>query len=239
MICSRPHLLVTASWLGWLAFSLINALPAKADGPIETNTPPQLRPSTPWQILDKRTGQGEQCLVCNKSVFDMNVVEVRYKGRVFHVADGKMFQVFQADPQTYFRKLQARSVLFDEMAVQSRQMSMGWLGLGLYVLLGLITGAACAYVAIAKGLRPVPWFFGGLFGSVVAIVAVFAAPTRRDLTAPAGIPSGLAKVPTTYGPQKCNGCGSENHPSATKCSGCGSTLTATVESEVTRTTTGS
>jgi len=186
-----------------------------------------------WVILDQREGQGEQCLVCGQRMFGPDVVEVRYKGRIFHVAAGEMLGLFEQDPDRYFHKLQARAVLFDESSIDSGQMSFAWLGFGLYVLGGLIAGAACAYVAVAKGLRPAVWFFVGLLGNGLALAGVCCAKSRQDGTAPGGIPPGLAKVPTTRTPRRCEACGSENHPSAALCSGCGGKLVPMVESEVT------
>ena len=185
-----------------------------------------------WTVLDQRQGRGEQCLVCGKQMFGTDVVEVRLKGRTFHVAAGMMLERFEQDPKQYFRKLQARSALFDESSIPPKQMSLFWLGLGSYVLTGLICGAACAYLAVAKGLPVVQWFAAGLIGNVIVLAAVRGAKTRRDPSAPAGIPPGLAKVPTTRSPKPCGACGHENHPSAAACSGCGIKLDPTVRSEV-------
>ncbi len=186
-----------------------------------------------WAVLDQFSGQGEQCLVCDKQVFGKDVVEIRYRGRVFHVVAGEMFEIFGQDPERYFRKLQARSALFDESAVAptQKQMSVAWLGIGLYVLLGLIIGAACSYLAVAKGLPPAPWFFAGLVGNGAVLAALLNAKSRHDNAAPAGIPPGLKKVPTTHTPVICYACGTENHPSAVLC-GCGVKLEPTARSEV-------
>lgn len=239
MIHRMPHILATVGWLSWLTYGLMGIQPAIANTLIEPSAATQPHASTPLQVLDQRTGQGEQCLVCDKQIFDVEVVEVRHQGRVFHVAAGEMFRLFAEDPETYFRKLQARSALFDELAVRPKQISVAWLGFGLYVLLGLVSGAVCAYVAITKGLAPVSWFFAGIVGNGVVLAVLMNAQSRCDQNAPAGIPPGLAKVPTTYKPQPCHHCDGQNHPSATRCGSCGASITATVESEVVRAATGS
>ena len=187
-------------------------------------------------VLDQRGGQGEQCLVCDQRVFGKDVVEVRYQGRIFHVAAGEMFQLFINDPELYFRKLRARSALFDERSVGRSSMNWGWLGFGLYVLLGLVVGAVCGYQAVKKGLSPVPWFFAGLVGNGAVLAVLLNSADQRDARAPAGIPSGLRKVPVTYTPMVCNACGANNHPSARLCSGCGADLEPSVEPETARAT---
>ena len=39
----------------------------------------------PYTILETRPGQGETCLVCGRPVINEDVVELRFRGRVFHV----------------------------------------------------------------------------------------------------------------------------------------------------------
>ena len=184
-----------------------------------------------WVVLDERPGDGEQCLVCRKRVYDEDVVEIRYKGRTFFV--GKPFMGdFEADPAHYFARIQARSALFDEGALAaSRPMNFGWLWLGGYVLAGMFCSALCGYIAVTRGLWPLPWFFAGLFGNVAGLALVLVLPRGEVATLPAGIPDGLAKVPTTRAPSVCPSCGSSNHPSATRCADCHASLTPTVEAE--------
>lgn len=187
-----------------------------------------------WVQLDQRIGQGEQCLVCDHRIFDKGVIEIRYQGRTFFVASGEMLRKFAADPDYYFSKIQSRAALFDENSVGRGQMSLGWLGFGLYVLLGLVIGAACAYVAVTKGLSPVAWFFAGLFGNGAVLAVLLNTSPNKDGQAPTGIPAGLRKVPTTYGPATCDACGVSNHPSASACSQCGAALQPAVEPETAR-----
>jgi hypothetical protein len=106
---------------------------------------------------------------------------------------------------------------------------------GLYVVTGLVAGAACAYLAVGRGLAPIPWFFAGLLANVIPLIVIL---TRHgaDLSRfPAGIPRGLSKVPTTLSPRFCPPCGAENHPAARRCLECGAPLEPTVEPETART----
>lgn len=183
-----------------------------------------------WETLDERPGQGEQCLVCGFPIYGKNIVEIRYQGRTFYVAK-PLLKRFARDPDKYFHKLQARSVLFDEGALKTTPLAMGWLIAGLYVLAGLVFAAVCGYVAVHRALSPIPWFFAGLAGNVAGLVLVFLAPKGDASRLPAGIPAGLAKVPMTRSPAACRACGTPNHPSATVCSGCRGELTPTVDSE--------
>ena len=182
--------------------------------------PGQTHGEAGWVVLDQRPGDGEQCLVCRKPVVDEDVFEIRFKGRTFFV--GKPFMGdFEADPARYFARLQARSALFDENALgANRPMAFGWLGLGGYVLAGLLCSASCAYIAVCKGLTPLPWFFAGLLGNVAGLGLVMFVPPGDTAALPAGIPAGLAKVPTTRAPVACPSCGTANHPSA-PAPGCG------------------
>jgi hypothetical protein len=183
--------------------------------------------------LDRRPGKGEQCLVCGAAIEGLEIVEVRYKGRTFHVA-AKMLGEFDADPDAYFQKLQARSALFDERSMEGRHASRGWLYAGAYVLIGLVFAALCGYLAISRTLAPLPWFFAGLAGNVAALAVLLAAPRGDPAAAPAGVPAGLAKVPATHASVPCPSCGASNHPAASACSGCGAALAPAFEPETAR-----
>lgn len=199
---------------------------------LDDETAPPAAPA-PWTVLDEHPGSGEQCLVCGRRIYGEDVVELRYKGRTFHVAE-PMLGDFEEEPERYFRKLQPRAALFDEEQVRDRPLASGWLLFGLYVLAGLLCGALAAYLAVGHGRRPLPWFFAGLALNVLAPAALAALP-RGDLSAlPAGVPPGLAKVPTTRAPAACPVCGSPNHPAARRCSACGAALAPGAEPETAR-----
>lgn len=213
-----------------LSLPLLAAPPATTQETIQQTTPGE---ETPWTVLDQHPGRGEQCLVCGQRIFGLDVLELRYKGRTFHVAEPMMAD-FQAEPERYFRKLQPRAALFDEEQVRQRPLASGWLVLGLYVLAGLLVGALTAYLAVGRARRPLAWFFGGLAGNVVALAALLALPRGDASALPAGVPPGLAKVPTTRSPVTCPACGGSNHPAAARCSTCGAALTPTAEAETAR-----
>ncbi len=222
---SRREICRALSGAFLLAVHLVAAMPAAAQGDGGRIDPPV--------ELDRRPGEGEQCLVCGQAIDGLEIVEVRYKGRTFHVA-AKMLEEFEADPDAYFEKLQARSALFDERAMEGRQTQPGWLYFGAYVAIGLVFAALCGYLAVSRSLAPIPWFFAGLVGNVAALVVLLATP-RGDATAlPAGIPAGLAKVPVTRLPQPCPSCGAPNHPTASACNSCGAILTPALEPETAR-----
>ena len=185
------------------------------------------------EILGQAPGEGEQCLVCRQPVHGATMVEVRYKGRIFHVKE-EMMDELRADPEAYFRPLQSRSALFDEEALEgamgAQKRQRGWLYFGLYVLLGLSAGAVCGALAVSRALPPLPWFFAGLVANLPAIAWLLTRP-RGDSAGPEGVPSGLVKVPRTRTPRPCPHCGGPNHPAATVCARCRGRLTPKVAAE--------
>ncbi len=186
-------------------------------------------PSEP-SVVDRRPAEGEQCLVCRQAIDYGEIVEIRYKGRSFHVSEA-MLEDFRADPELYFEALEAHSALFDEGAMETSSMRMGWLNFGFYVLIGLVFGAACSYIALDRGLPAVGWFFAGLAVNVLALAVLLTRP--RGEPGLAGAP-GLAKIPSTHTPQSCLDCGNTNHPSARVCSGCGKALDPAFDAETQR-----
>ncbi len=183
--------------------------------------------------LERRPGEGEQCIVCGRAIEGLEIVVVRYKGRTFFVA-AKMLEEFEGAPDAYFQKLQARSALFDERAMEGRRTSNGWLYLGGYVLVGLVFAALCGYLAVSRSLQPLPWFFAGLAGNVAALAVLLVTPRGDPAALPAGVPAGLAKVPVTRAPVRCPSCGAANHPAAAACSGCGAAFAPELEPETAR-----
>jgi YHS domain-containing protein len=208
-----------------IALALFTALGPSVIVAQDDDTPEPTR----WEVLDQREAEGQQCIVCRQQIHEGDIVEVRYRGRTFFVA-AKMLEEFEADPERYFRTLQARGALFDEAARDNPPMRTGWLGFGVYVMLGLLFGAACAYLALDRGLPAWGWFFAGLALNVLALVTVITRP--REAGAPAA--AGLVKIPTTLTPTPCPHCGNTNHPSAATCSGCGHALEPTIEPETAR-----
>ncbi len=183
-----------------------------------------------FEEIERRPGEGERCIVCRTRANGDEVVEIRYKGRTFHVKS-MMFEEFAQSPDVFFRDLQARGALFDERAMEKQRYSTLWLWFGVYVLLGLVCAAVCGALAVGRGLAPIPWFFAGLAGNVAALFVLFVTG-KRSPDAPTS--SRLTKIPTTHAPVACGQCSAANHPSATACSGCGETLRPAYEAEAVR-----
>lgn len=190
----------------------------------------------PWRVLEVKPGQGETCIVCDTPIQAGNAVAIQHRGRVVHVNE-KMLADWEENPSQHFRKVQAQSALFDEESIGINRMNFGWLGLGVYVLVGLIVGGICAYMALGRGLSGVVWFFAGLVFNAVALIVLMVWGSRGgvDLSLlPQGVPRGLVKIPKTYAPHACPSCGNMNHPSAVTCPGCSAGLEPRIESEYAR-----
>jgi hypothetical protein len=187
-----------------------------------------------WRVVGVKPGEGEQCIVCDLPIQGANAVQILHRGRVVHVNE-MMMPKWRQDAGRYFRKVQARAALFDEESLALRGLELGWLLFGVYVLVGLVAGGGCAYIAVARGLAPIPWFFAGLVGNVAALAVLCTRPAADTSALPQGVPHGLVKVPTTHAPITCPACGRPNHPSTALCSGCGAVLSPSVEAEAART----
>jgi len=209
-----------------LASLCLTLPPLQAAEEVATDTPT-------WTVLEVRPADGEQCLVCGQAIESGDIVEVRYKGRRFHVA-AKMLEKFENDPEVFFDSLEAHSALFDENSGSRPGATQGWLYFGIYVLIGLLAAAICGYLAVSRGMTPAPWFLAGLFFNVIALVALLASKRGNVEAFPAGIPSGLSKVPTTRAPSECGACGASHHPAASRCGSCGAALNPSIEPETAR-----
>lgn len=202
---------------GWLAIPVV-ASPATGSGSAEAAEAPSA-----WQEIARRPGEGEECLVCRQPIEGEAAVEIRYKGRVFYVKES-MLDEFRADPDGYFQRLQARSGLFDEAAMEGPPMHRGWFVFGLYVAVGLLFGALCASLALGRGRRPLPWLVAGLLGNVVALVVLLMRTSGSDSAPGTAALGALGRVTVTRAPRSCPTCGASNHPAATSCSSCGVAL---------------
>ncbi len=204
---------------------------AKAPQSVASGSPvSEATNATRWQDVETKSASGEQCLVCGQRVFDGQVVQVRYKGRNFYVAE-KMFKAFAEDPDRHFKKMQARAALFDESSLHIDQVPSLALWFGLYVLLSLVTSALSGALAIQRGLPPVPWFFVGLAGNLAGLLVLLLNKKRGTVPELGGR---LEKVPTTASPLPCPHCGITNHPAASACGGCGRSLSPGIQAEVAR-----
>jgi hypothetical protein len=174
---------------------------------------------------------GETCVVCNKPIGPNGVVYL-VDGQRVPVHRGNCDARLHANATKYLAKLKPRGALLDASSL-SAQASYGWLYFGLYMLAGLIFAAQAAHRAFHVGRRPLVWLALGLVGNLPAYAVLLALP-KCKVRALVGIPPGLGKIASTYSPQPCPKCGTENHPSARQCSGCGAKLNPTMESEAAR-----
>lgn len=180
----------------------------------------------------ERPASGD-CVVCDGPAGVQAIVE-QFKGRWVTICPGKCGEHWNANPDQFFLKLQSNGALFDENSISQETASDGLLYLVCYFLIGLMFGAMCAYVALTNGHNPVFWFLAGFLVNILALIVILLKDHGDLSQLPAGVPPGLSKIPATYDPVSCPGCGRENHPSAGHCSACGAALDPTVNSEVSR-----
>jgi len=191
------------------------------------------REITTYPVVEPRAG--ETCVVCDKAVAATDrVYEV--EGQRVPVHMGACDHAFRRAPEHFLARLKPRGAFLGAEPNLGPNFSLGWFAFGIYVLLGLVFGAFCAYRAVNHSLKPWPWFLAGFFLNVFGFLALVTRPAGdRSM---AGLPPGLVKVPTTYSPRVCPRCGEMNHPSATSCVGCGNKIEPLVTSEVARATLG-
>ncbi len=171
--------------------------------------------------------EGEICIVCRRPVGNEGVVYI-VNGQRVPVHTGACDVAFAKNPESYLAALRPRGAFLGSGGEELRP-SLGWFLAGLYILLGLLFAALCAHRALSAGRNPVAWFAAGMVINVLGYLWLLTRP--RQLAA-AGVPSGLGKVATTYGPLPCPGCGASNHPAAGRCAACGNKLQSVVSSEV-------
>ncbi|RMF66990.1 MAG: zinc ribbon domain-containing protein [Calditrichaeota bacterium] len=147
-----------------------------------------------------------------------------------------MVDSFLNNQEKYFSKLQPKGALVQENLDAPRGtaqggISLGWFLFGLYVVVALFFSGMSGYVAVTKGLPPIPHFFIGFFFSLFGFMYVVTRPAR---VAREQVPAGMVKVPRTASPVPCPECGESNHPAASRCAGCGAKLQPAFESEAAR-----
>ena len=186
------------------------------------------------KVVGRRVPQkaGEICALCNQPIGSSDPVYLVHGQRVpLHAAEMTEPGV-TARLQTLLAQLRPRGAFLGAESAPA-ELSAGWFFFGVYVLIGLLFGALCAHRALNTGYNPITWFFAGLVFSLVGYAALLTRP-KREVVAPAGIPSGLGKIAATYAPAPCPKCSTENHPSAAQCLGCGAKLSPQLTSEVSR-----
>ncbi len=192
-------------------------------------------PRVPEELSTNATVQrvtpapGEVCTVCDQPVKSGDLVYL-VDGQRVPVHAGDCDAALRANPQRWLARLRPRGGAF--LGTDARVgLTNAWLYAGLYVLVGLLFAAVCAQRALRAGYSPLTGLLLGLAFNVLGYLFVITRP-KRQVKAPAGVPAGLHKIPTTYKPQPCPWCGGGNHPSATKCASCGSPLAPQIGSEV-------
>lgn len=169
--------------------------------------------------------EGDHCTVSGHELYQDDIALIVQGRRV--PLKKEALDIFLDNPEKYFSKLQAKSALFTEDMNDNKNLSYGWFLFGVYVLIGLIFAALCSHIAVAKALKPIPWFFAGLILNALAYLFLLTKKSK----ATENIPDGLSKVPLTSDPSRCPVCNYENHPSAKSCSSCGTKLESDTKSE--------
>ena len=187
------------------------------------------RETTTYPVVEARAG--ETCIVCGKAIGAKDRV-YGVEGQRVPVHVGACENAFLHNPALYLARLKPRGAFLGAEPNLGPGISWGWFALGIYVLLGLVFGAFCAYRAVNHALRPWPWFLAGFFLNLFGFLALVTRPS--GVSSMAGLPSGLVKIPATYSPRPCPVCERMNHPSATSCAECGSKIEPLVTSEVSR-----
>jgi hypothetical protein len=173
--------------------------------------------------------KGDICAQCYHAVGENDVVYL-INGQRVALHSREMEPDLSGQLLRLVAQLQPRGAFLG--AGKEAALSTFWFYFGLYVLTGLVFGALAAHRALHKGYSAAAWFGAGFLLNVVGFMLLLARPSRT-VAAPAGVPAGLHKIPSTYEPQIC-ACGAENHPSATACSTCGAKLEPRVVSEAQR-----
>ena len=210
-----------------LACGLTFQAAASQDVPAQ-NIPSQPALPPPGTSVEPRPG--DICIVCNRPVGSKDRVYLVDGQRVpVHLEEDG---VLRRNSERYLARVRPRGGLLGTEPDAHSALSARWLGLGAYVLVGLIFAGLCGYRAVNRGLSPVPWFFAGLAFNLAAYLVLLARPSHFEALPADELPRGLAKVPVTYRPEPCPNCGALNHPSASVCPRCGAKLQPRRDSEV-------
>ena len=168
--------------------------------------------------------EGETCVVCNTRLSPEDSA---------FLVDGQRIAVMKAmeadflqNPLEYVAKYRPEGLIATGRSATVQPATTGaYFWIGLFAVVGLMFGGACAHMAVVKGQPPWQWFLLGFAFSVPATLAL----ARRPGVVPL---DGLDKVPQTRQSTACLRCGSSNHPSAVICIGCGERLEPSAPSEV-------
>jgi hypothetical protein len=222
----------------WLVFVVLLFSAALATAQQQPQAPSSLHDSHGELVVDgKVVGQrvphkaGDICALCNRPTEAGDPTYLVHGQRVPLHADEMTDPSASSKLRGFLAQLQPRGAFIGQSA--PAELSLAWFYFGLYFLVGLLFAAVCAHRALHAGYNPISWFFIGLAFTAFGYLYVLTRP-KREVEAPAGIPRGLRKISSTYAPQACPKCGTENHPSAAQCSGCKAALSPQLTSEVAR-----
>lgn len=166
---------------------------------------------------------------------DGGIVEDRrfgalWQGKRFYMESEHCLDMFMTDPEKFARRVEPRAALFSAPRADRPSYSPAFLYLGIFVVVGLISGGITSYLGVQKGLSGRNWFALGFLLNIIAIALVVRDRGQETLFQK----KGFCKTPQTFDPVTCPACSKLNHPSARRCSGCGAQLRPSVESEVAR-----
>jgi hypothetical protein len=174
---------------------------------------------------------GEVCLIDGKPLRPTDPVYLIAGGYRIALHWPDCYRLFIRSPGKWLRSLAPGGGAFLGAEAGSSGPSWVWIGLGFYVLAGLVFAAVCAQRALVTGYSPAAGFALGFFLNLPGYLFL-ASRGRRSVGAPEGIPAGLRKVPATHSPRHCPRCAAPNHPSAQACIACGVMLAPQIASEV-------
>lgn len=173
--------------------------------------------------------KGDRCIVCNTPLTPKNGLSLLVRGRRVTI-DLEHWPVFLNNQLIYFSDLQPKGALFQENAIQDRQINAGWFIFGIWVILALLSSAINAGLSLKKGLPILKWFFRGLVLNIAGVFWLLLHKPAKEVV----LPPNLGKIPVTRSPVKCPKCNGFNHPAAKICAGCGGQLYPKIEAEVNR-----
>lgn len=114
---------------------------------------------------------GETCIVCNMRVTPQDKAYIIDGKRVAVMA--AMEEEFLRDPLRYVTSFRPEGTV---LTTQQRALTSNYVWLGVFALIGLMFGSACAHMAAAKGLSKWQWFVLGFWFSVPAVLTLAGRP---------------------------------------------------------------
>lgn len=185
-----------------------------------------------------RLASAETCIICGKEVDDLEIA-VEYRGRTYplHSMDEKsIWDKARRDGalDSIVAKIEPRGALFqgDTRFLNPERdasdfFSRFGMGIGIWVLVAVITGGLAAAIAVRTHRSPIAAFVIAFIVPAIGVAVSLLLPRTQVQFEMRG-----HKVPRTHAGIHCPECGRSNHPSATHCLACGANMNPSVESEV-------